>query len=212
MHIEPGILAAAKVTAAHAGALMLMLAASRPLLKHPTLALRTLIAAAFFTLCMQSFHLKVGPSELHFIGAMPMYLALGLVPTLLGFAFGLLLQGLLFEPADLLHLSVNTLSLALPLLAVHATLGRRLQRVNLRAVLQLDAAYYAGVTLMVGFWLAIGEVATPLADWLRFAASYLAVVAVEPLLTVVVLLGVARLRRQRWAALCFEMRHAMALR
>ena len=83
---------------------------------------------------------------------------------------------------------------------------------NLRAVLQLDAAYYAGVTLMVGFWLAIGEVATPLADWLRFAASYLAVVAVEPLLTVVVLLGVARLRRQRWAALCFEMRHAMALR
>ena len=212
MHIEPGILAAAKLTAAHAAAVVLVLAASRPLLSRPALALRTLIAAAFFTLCMQSFHLKVGPSELHFIGAMPMYLALGLVPTLLGFAFGLLLQGLLFEPADLLHLSVNTLSLALPLLAVHATLGRRLQRVNLRAVLQLDAAYYAGVTLMVGFWLAIGEVATPLADWLRFAASYLAVVAVEPLLTVVVLLGVARLRRQRWAALCFEMRHAMALR
>ena len=141
-----------------------------------------------------------------------MYLVFGLVPTLLGFALGLALQGLLFEPADLLHLSVNTLSLALPLLAVHATLGRRLQRVNLRAVLQLDAAFYAGVTLMVGLWLSIGEVATPLAEWLRFAASYIAIVAVEPLITVMVLLGVARLRAQRWAAWCFDLRHALAPR
>ncbi len=35
MHIEPGILAAAKLTAAHAGALVLVLAASRPLLSTP---------------------------------------------------------------------------------------------------------------------------------------------------------------------------------
>jgi len=212
MHIEPGILAAAKLTAAHAAGLALVLAASRPLLRQPALALRTLIAAAFFTLCMQSFHLKVGPSELHFVGAMPMYLVLGLVPTLLGFGLGLLLQGLLFEPADLLHLSVNTLSLALPLLAVHAGLGKRLQRVDLRAVLKLDAAYYAGVTAMVGFWLSIGEVTTPLADWLSFAASYIAIVAVEPLITVMVLLGVGRVRARRWAAWCFDLRHTMAPR
>jgi len=181
-------------------------------LRRPTLLLRTLLAAAFFTLCMQSFYLKVGPSELHFIGALPMYLALGLVPTLLGFALGLAAQGLLFEPADLVHLSVNTLSLALPLLALHAAHGRRLARVDLRTVLQLDAAYYAGVTAMVGFWLSIGEVATPLGEWARFAASYLAVVALEPVVTVTVLLAVARLRRQRWAALCFDLRHAAAMR
>ena len=194
MHIEPGILAAAKITAAHAAAVVLV------------------IAAAFFTLCMQSFHLKVGPSELHFIGAMPMYLLLGLVPTLLGFALGLALQGLLFEPADLMHLSVNTLSLALPLLFVHAAFGRRLRRVNLRAVLQLDAAFYGGVTVMVGLWLSIGEVATPLVEWLRFATSYLAIVAIEPLITVMVLLGVSRLRPQRWAAWCFDPRHTVATR
>lgn len=212
MHIEPGILATAKLAAAHTAALAVVLAASRPLWRQPALALRTLIAAAFFTLCMQSFHMKVGPSELHFIGAMPMYLALGLVPTLLGFALGLLMQGLLFEPADLLHLSVNTLSLAIPLLVVHAALGRSLQRVDLRAVLRLDAAYYAGVTAMVGFWLSIGEVATPLGEWSHFAASYLAVVAVEPLLTVAVLLGVARMRGQPWAAWCFDLERAAALR
>jgi ABC-type Co2+ transport system permease subunit len=208
MHIEPGVLAAVKIGAANAAALALVAAAACALLRRPALALRTLLAAAFFTLCMQSFHMKVGPSELHFIGAMPMYLAFGAVPTLLGFALGLLLQGLWFEPADLVHLSVNTLSLALPLLAVHATLGRRIAGVNLRRVMQLDAAYYAGVTAMVGFWLSIGEVATPLADWLRFAASYLAVVALEPVITVAVLLAIARVRTQRWAALCFELRRA----
>jgi ABC-type Co2+ transport system permease subunit len=211
MHIEPGVLAAGKVAAANAAAFALVCAAAWPLLRRPALALRTLIAAAFFTLCMQSFSMKVGPSELHFVGALPMYLALGLVPTLLGFAFGLLLQGLLFEPADLLHLSVNTLSLALPLLALHATLGRRLARVNLSAVLRLDAAYYVGVTAMVGFWLSIGEVATPWGEWARFAASYVAVVALEPMITVALLLGVARLRRLRWAAWCFEMRGASGL-
>jgi cobalt/nickel transport system permease protein len=212
MHIEPGVLAAAKVAVANVAVLGMVAVAAWLALRQPAQWLRTLLAAAFFTLCMQAFHLKVGPSELHFIGAMPMYLALGLLPTLLGFALGLLLQGLLFEPADLLHWSVNTLSLALPLLAVHATLGRRLQRVTLGAVCKLDALYYAGVTLMVGFWLSIGEGVTPLDDWARFAASYLAVVALEPLITLALLLGIGRLRAQRWAARCFDLRHALALR
>jgi ABC-type Co2+ transport system permease subunit len=204
MHIEPGVLGAAKIAAANVAAVGLLAACVPALWRRPALLLRTALAAAFFTLCMQAFHLKVGPSELHFVGAMPMYLAFGLVPTLLGFALGLLLQGLLFEPADLVHLAVNTLSLAVPLLVLHAALGRRVTAVTVRTVLRLDATYYAGVTLMVGFWLAIGVVATPLADWARFAASYLAVVALEPVVTVAVLLAIARLRAQRWAALCFD--------
>lgn len=212
MHIEPGVLIAGKVAAANVVALVLVGTAAAAALRQPALWWRTLLAAGFFTLCMQAFHLQVGPSELHFLGAMPMYLAFGLLPTLLGFTLGLLVQGWLFEPADLLHLSVNTLSLALPLLAVHAGLGRRLGRIGLGAVLRLDAAYYAGVTAMVGFWLAIGEAATPLADWLRFALSYASVVALEPLLTVAVLLGAARVRRHRWAALCFDERAVAAVR
>lgn len=209
MHIEPGVLAAAKIAAANVVALGLVGGAAWLALQRPALLLRTALAAAFFTLCMQSFFLKVGPSELHFVGAMPMYLVLGLVPTLLGFAFGLLLQGLLFDPADLLHLSVNTLTLAMPLLAVHAALGRRLARIDLRAVVRLDAAYYAGVTAMVGFWLSLGEVATPMSEWARFAASYLVVVALEPIVTVAVLFGVRRWRGQRWAAWCFDTRAAV---
>lgn len=183
MHIEPGYLSLAKVAAADVAAAGVVAAFVPALFKQPTLIVRTLIAAAFFSLFMQSFHLPVGPSELHFVGAMPIYLLLGFVPTLLGFGLGLLLQGLLFEPADLVHLGVNTLSLVLPLMAVHYSLGQRIARIDLPTILKLDAAYYSGVTLMVGFWLLSSRDATAIADWGLFAASYLAVVALEPVVT-----------------------------
>lgn len=211
MHIEPGVLAQTKVLAANVAAAGLLLAHAPALLKRPTLVLRTLLAALFFSAFMQAFHLKVGPSELHFVGAMPIYLLLGFLPTLFGFALGLLLQGLLFEPQDLVHLAVNTLSLAVPLIALHHTLGRRLaaaavQGPRVGTVLRLDAAYYAGVTAMVGFWLAVGEDATPLADWARFAASYLALVACEPVFTVAIVRLVQRWRATPWARACFDER------
>jgi ABC-type Co2+ transport system permease subunit len=191
MHIEPGLLANHTIVAANGAAAALLAAHAPALLRQPGLWLRTALATAFFTLCMQAVHLKVGPSELHFIGAMPIYLTLGYLPTLFGFAAGLLLQGLLFEPQDLLHLGVNALSLIVPLMVLHATSVRRQLDQGLRGLLRLDATYYGGVTLMVGFWLAQGLVGTPLADWLRFAASYAAVVAAEPLLTIG-LLGLLR--------------------
>lgn len=208
MHIEPGHIATAKVLAANAAAVALLGSQSVLLLKQPTLILRSLIAGVFFTLFMQAFHLPVGPSELHFLGAMPIYLALGFVPALFGFAIGLFAQGLLFEPADLLHLGVNTLSLALPLIAVHATLGKRMlaarARLDVRRILALDAAFYTGVTLMVGFWLAIGETATPLSAWLAFASSYAAIVAIEPLVTLLALAAIARGQHRAAVRFCFQ--------
>lgn len=43
--------------------------------------------------------------------------------------------------------------------------------------------YYTGVTGMVGFWLLIGDVETPLQAWFVFAGSYLALVICEPVVT-----------------------------
>ena len=127
MHIEPGYVASAKILAANLAAAALLGSQSIHLLKAPQLVVRSLIAGVLFLLFMQAFHLPVGPSELHFLGAMPLYLALGFVPALFGFAIGLLAQGLLFAPADLVHIGVNTLSLAVPLTLVHATLGKRME-------------------------------------------------------------------------------------
>jgi ABC-type Co2+ transport system permease subunit len=206
MHIEPGLLAQGKLMFANAAAVAVLAAHAPALAKRPALWLRTALAAIFFSVLMQSFHMKAGPSELHLIGAMPMYLLLGYVPTLFGFAAGLLLQGLLFEPQDLVHLAVNALSLIVPLMVVHHTLGRAGSGERLGRIVRLDAAYYAGVTLMVGFWLALGEQATALADWAMFAASYVSVVALEPLFSWGLVRLAAGVREQAWARACLDER------
>lgn len=208
MHIEPGLLAPAKIAAANVAAMALLAIHTPALLRKPALWLRTALAALFFSVFMEAFHLPVGPSELHFVGAMPIYLSLGLLPTLFGFAIGLLLQGLLFEPQDLIHLGVNALSLMVPLLAVHVAMGKRLQQMSVRQILKLDAAYYSGVTLMVAFWLAFSHEATAFADWALFASSYLGVVALEPLLTVLIVRGIRVLtaRSPAWGRACLDER------
>ena len=210
MHIEPGLLAPTKVLLANVSALGLLGLYAQGLLKQPADLIRTLIAALFFSVFMQGFHLPVGPSELHFVGAMAIYLTLGFLPTLYGFALGLLLQGLLFDPLDLQHLAVNALSLILPLLAVHYGLGRQLReaasgkRIGWATIVKLDALYYSGVTLMVGFWLLAAEVATPLAAWAAFATSYLAIVAIEPLVTYGALRLLKRYEDRPLVTTCFS--------
>ncbi len=207
MHIEPGLIAPMKVMAANAAAVGVLAYYAKAHIKQPANIVRTLVAAIFFSIFMQSFHLQVGSSELHFVGAIAMYLTLGFIPTLFGFAFGLLLQGVLFDAHDLPHLAVNSLSLIVPLIAAHMTIGKHMlnQATDLRwqEIVRLDAAYYAGVALMVGFWLAISNVQVPVLAWATFASSYLALVLCEPLFT----LATVRLLKQHgdktWVQYCF---------
>ena len=210
MHIEPGYIAPAKVIVANVSAVGVLAYYVKEAIERPSAIIATIVktalAASFFSLFMQSFHMNVGPSELHFIGASAMYLTLGFLPTLFGFALGLLLQGLLFEPGDLPHLAVNSLSLIVPLIAVHYAFGRELfdvslgKRLSWATILKLDAAYYAGVTGMVGFWLFIGEVETPFSAWAAFAGSYLVIVACEPLVTYLAVKGLKSIEDHRLVA------------
>ena len=199
MHIEPGILSAPQIAAANATALATLAAHSGGLVRRPLDIVKTLLAAAAFSLLMEIWHQPVGPSELHFIGASTIYFLFGFMPTLFGFAIGLALQALLFEPQDMLHLGVNALSLMLPLIAAHALIGRRLLAngtpapISWASVVRFDAVYYGGVVVMVGFWLAGGNTQTSLADWALFAAAYLPVVLCEPVMTTAVLRAVRRL-------------------
>ena len=62
---------------------------------------------------------------------------------------------------------------------------------------------------MVGFWLSISTDPAPLADWARFAASYVLLVVLEPVLTIsLVLLGrrlqSGKLQPARWQQLSFD--------
>ena len=211
MHIEPGIIAPAKLTFAAVTASAVYLCYLPSLFRRPTLLLRTALAAIFFSLFMQAFHMQVGPSELHFIGAIPIYLSFGFVPTLFGFALGLLLQGVLFEPQDLVHLAVNSLSLAVPLMAMHYSVGRHLKSVSLTTLLKLDAMYYSGVTLMVGFWLALAQPETSFLAWSQFASSYLVLVLLEPICSLAILWGIRRFSGSKWLALCISDQSRSAL-
>lgn len=199
MHIEPGILSAPQIAAANATAIATLAAHAGGLLRRPLDIARTLLAAAAFSLLMEVWHQPVGPSELHFIGASTIYFLFGFAPTLFGFAIGLALQALLFEPQDMLHLGVNALSLMLPLIAAHTLIGRRITAgganapISWASVMRFDAIYYGGVVAMVGFWLAGGNTQTSLADWALFAAAYLPVVLCEPVMTAAVLRAVRRL-------------------
>ncbi len=190
MHIEPGFIIQAKVMGANVAAVGVLGFYARKFVEKPFDIIKAGLAAVFFSIFMQSFHMSVGPSELHFVGAMAIYLTLGFTPTLFGFTVGLLLQGVIFDPHDLPHLAVNSLSLILPLITAHMVVGKKLfdrslnKRLSWRTILKLDAIYYAGVTSMVGFWLLIGEVATPFSAWATFASSYLAVIAFEPVVTI----------------------------
>lgn len=210
MHIEPGFIAPAKLVLANASAAALLTGHLKGLFRAPALLLRTLLAAVFFSLFMESFHMPVGPSELHFVGAMAIYVTLGYLPTMFGFALGLLLQGLLFEPQDLVHLAVNSLSLIVPLMAVHHSIGKRLaegrRTLNWQEIVRLDALYYSGVTLMVGFWLMVGEVETPLVVWAKFAASYSALVLIEPVVTMTAVRLLKRWQDHQLVDRCFNIR------
>lgn len=214
MHIEPGFVQPAKVMMANAGAVTVLAWAAKEQIKDwaraPWTFVKTGIAAVAFTVFMESFSMPVGPSELHFVGAMAMYLTLGFWPVLMGFAFGLLVQGLVFSPWDLAHLGVNSLSLMLPLIGLHFTVGRKLFDENVKArlswakIVKLDAIYYSGVTSMVGFWLMLGNTGHAFADWAAFAASYLVVVALEPVLTWGIVTGLKKVQDRKLVQNLFE--------
>ena len=207
MHIEIGIISPEKLAYAGVAATALLGTHDLGLLKSPTAWLRTALAAFFFSVLLQPCHLPVNPKEQHLMRAMPVYLLFGFIPTLFGFRQKQQVQALVYEPQDMAHLAVNFLSLAVPLVTVHHTLGKKMQGISVANVLKLDAVYYAGVTLMVGFWLSISNDAAPVADWALFAASYTSLVAVEPLLTIGLVSLAGRLRGsrvgQRLLAACF---------
>ena len=170
MHIKPGTIVPARI--------------GQQLFAQPRI-LRTLLAAVFFLLLMQSVHLSAGSSELYVVGAMPVYLLLGFIPALLGAVLGLLIQGTLIDTNNFTQLALSCLALLLPLIAVHFTLGRKLgtmtngHHICWRSLLKLDAMYYAGVTGIAGLWLLMTAATIPFAAWGMFAAACFAIAALE---------------------------------
>jgi cobalt/nickel transport system permease protein len=208
MHIEIGIIDSARIVAANAAAAALVASQAPALLRSPGLLPRVAAVGVGVAVLMQSWHLAVGPSELHLIGATTAYLFAGLPATIIGFALALALQCIV-EPKDIAHLGVNMLSLGLPLLALHYSFGKRLfdatldERFSYARVIRLDVTYYAGVAAMVAFWLGVSNDPMPVRDWATWAVAYLPVFLVEATIS----FAAVMLIRRSGALAAFARRH-----
>jgi len=202
MHIEPGVVDAAKMgfayaTAAGAAGYTAKLAVDE--LKERSAAgfaaragLATIGTFLFFEVLP---HFPVGISEVHFILGSSLFLILGAAPAAVGLALGLLIQGFFFAPSDLAMFYVNVTTLLVPLFAM-MTLAKRVIPANTAYadlayadVLKLSATYQAGVVAWVAFWAFYGQgvgAETFSAVW-TFGAAYLLVIVIEPIVDLAIL-------------------------
>jgi ABC-type Co2+ transport system permease subunit len=202
MHIEPGLVSEAKLLLSYATAsAALAFTAQRAALavRETGVAALTLRASATTALVFGFFellpHVPVGISEVHLILGSSLFLLFGAAPAAIGLAFGLFLQGVLFEPQDLPQYGMNVTTLLLPLFALQAVAARVLPKtrayvdLDYAHVVKLSLAYQGGIVAWVAFWAIWGQGfgAENLAKIASFGLAYMTVVLVEPLIDLAVL-------------------------
>ncbi|MFO1142174.1 MAG: energy-coupling factor ABC transporter permease [Amaricoccus sp.] len=220
MHMEPGIVTGAKLVLGYAtaagslgyGALLL-----RDTLRQGGLAVTAARCATTTALVFSFFqvlpHYPIGISEVHLILGSTLYLLFGTGPAAFGLAAGLLLQGLFFAPFDLPQYGMNVTTLLVPLFAVAAVARRVIPTetpyvdLGYWQVFRLSLAYQGGVAAWVAFWAIYGRGfgAENLVAVGTFFASYILVVAIEPLIDLAVL-GAAKAGRSVTASGFFQRR------
>ena len=209
MHIEPGLVDAAKITLSYGTAAAAAATGAyhvRAALRETglgSLALRSLIATIGVFIFFEVLpHFAVGVSEVHFILGSSLFLILGAGPAAIGLTAALLLQGMFFSPSDLPQYGMNLTTLLVPLFALHAVAKRMIAPgvayVDLayRDVLALSVVYQGGVVAWVAFWAFYGAGfgAGNLAAIGTFSVAYMAVVLIEPLVDLGVLAAAKALR------------------
>lgn len=216
MHIEPGIVEGSKIALGYltaGGAGLYALRETWQLIRQtgvPPVLVRGLAATALVLVFFQVFpHYPVGVSEVHLIFGSTLFLLFGAAPAALGLASGLLIQGLLFSPADLPQFGMNITTLLVPLFGLQYVAKRVVApdvayaQLRYRQALTLSVTYQAGIVGWVGFWALYGEgVTAPAVHGVAaFGAAYLAVILLEPLVDLGVLAAAKHLPRVSGGAL-----------
>ena len=194
MHIDPGVVDGAKLMLSYstaAGVVGYTAWLAWGMLRQarlPELMLRSMVAMCLVFCFFEVLpHYKVGVSEVHLIMGAAIFLILGAAPAAIGLASGLLLQGLLFAPADLPQYGMNLTTLLVPLFALNALsrqmvpAGTPFGQMSYQQCLVLSAAYQGGVIAWVAFWALYGQGvnAASLAGVAQFGSAYLPVILIE---------------------------------
>ncbi|OCX65996.1 cobalt transporter [Thioclava sp. SK-1] len=200
MHIEPGIVDAAKITLSYATAAGAVTYAMKTIKDEggiaalPSIAVRSVIAAVGTFIFFEVLpHFAVGVSEVHLILGSTLLLLLGTAPAAIGLALGLLIQGLFFAPIDLPQYGMNLTTLLVPLFGIQA-LARRIVAPGTAYVdltyaqaLKLSTAYQGGIVAWVAFWAIYGQGMAVISAVGTFGIAYMSVVLLEPLVDLAVL-------------------------
>lgn len=210
MHIEPGVVDAAKIGLSYAtGAASFGLLGKLALDTLKTsgvgaFVLRSAIASALvFSFFEILPHHAVGVSEVHLILGTTLFLLFGAGPAAVGLSLGLLIQGLFFAPFDLPQYGMNVTTLLVPLAAM-SVLARKIipentayKDVGYGQALKLSIAYQGGIVAWVAFWAFYGQGfgAQNIANVLSFGAAYMSVIIIEPLIDLAVLAAAKSLSR-----------------
>lgn len=212
MHIEPGVVDGAKMILSYATAAAAVTGGVKLVLDDlkthnaVSFALRAVLAVIatfiFFEVLPTA---EVGVSEVHLIMGTTLLLILGAGPAAVGLAGGLMVQGLFFAPSDLPMYTVNLSTLLMPLLGLSLLMRRIVPAgtayvdLGYTQVLKMSLTYQGGIVLWVAFWATYGQGmgAENMAQVMTFAAAYMTVVLLEPLLDLAVLAGAKALRRYK---------------
>jgi ABC-type Co2+ transport system permease subunit len=224
MHIEPGIVTGAKIVLSYATATASLGIVARSLVTSrmhdggaPALLLRSIattgLVFGFFEVLP---HHPVGVSEVHLILGSTLFLIFGLLPSAIGLALGLLIQGMFFAPTDLPQYAMNLTTLLVPLFAVAAIARRVIPRttaykdLSYRQALALSTSYQGGIVAWVAFWALYGNgfSVETLAGIAMFGGAYLTVIVVEPLIDLAVLAGAKAIHGARDIGLVQQRVHA----
>ncbi|MEQ8246264.1 MAG: energy-coupling factor ABC transporter permease [Alphaproteobacteria bacterium] len=203
MHIEPAVVDGAKIALSYATAVGAAGVAGK--MAYDTiktdggvaaLAARSVVTTALVFGFFQVLpHHPVGVSEVHFILGSTLFLMFGSGAAAIGLALGLLTQGLFFAPIDLPQYGMNVTTLLVPLYAM-SLLAKKVipaktayKDITYRQALVLSTSFQAGIVAWVAFWAFYGQGfgAANLAQVATFAAAYMTVIVVEPLLDLAVL-------------------------
>ena len=204
MHIEPGIVDAAKMTLSYGTAIATVGFAGKLALETIkkdgvlSLAVRSLFTTiAVFCYFQVLPHHPVGVSEVHLIMGSTLFLIFGVAPTAIGLGLGLGLQGLLFAPLDLPQYGINLTTLLVPLFAM-SLLAKKIipaktayKDIEYKQALALSTAYQGGIVTWVAFWAFYGQGfgAETLASVAVFGTAYMSVIIIEPLVDLAALAG-----------------------
>lgn len=203
MHIEPGVVSGAKIVLSYGTACAgfgLGAKMAYDTVKNDrglaSLAVRSALSTALvFSFFQVLPHHPVGISEVHLILGSTLFLIFGGGATAIGLALGLLLQGLLFAPADLPQYGMNVTTLLVPLYLM-GLLAKKIippktayKDVTYGQALALSTSYQAGIVSWVAFWALYGHgfSMANLGEIASFGAAYMTVILVEPLVDLAVL-------------------------